>query len=202
MISPTDWSPAEIGPRNDLLLGLDLLGQLRECSATAATAASIPRFRARVRTGGHVCADLAAPAPGARTSPSSAVTGTSSVFFATSLTISRRSSRNGSSSSISLAMLTPSFVMVGAPTSSRADIAALGAERHLYARRRGHSFPLEAAARLFVERDILAIRRCPPDRFAAARIARPPPRFHLFGRGGKPATTGRRAPAQTDDRWP
>ena len=92
------------------------LAFLRSCSVNAATALSIPRRRLM---GSAPAATLRSPSRTmacARTTdvvvPSPA---TSSVFLATSLTSSAPIFSNGSSSSISFAIETPSFVMVGAP---------------------------------------------------------------------------------------
>ena len=84
--------------------------------STAATAFSMPRLRL---IGSAPAATLRRPS---RTSAWASTTevvvpspATSSVFLATSLTSSAPIFSYGSSSSISLAMETPSFVMVGAP---------------------------------------------------------------------------------------
>ncbi len=82
----------------------------------AATAASMPRLRliglAPAVTLRRPSRTIAWASTVAVVVPSPA---TSSVFLATSLTSSAPIFSYGSSSSISLAMLTPSFVMVGAP---------------------------------------------------------------------------------------
>jgi len=95
---------------------------------------------------------------------------TSSVFLATSLTSSAPIFSYGSSSSISLAMLTPSLVMVGAP--------------HFFSsttlRPLGPRVTFTASASWFMPRSrprrasssnaiILAIRRCPPGHSRATR---------------------------------
>src|SRR5207248_5134036 len=99
---------------------------------------------------------------------------TSSVFLATSLTSSAPIFSYGSSSSISLAMLTPSLVMVGAP--------------HFFSsttlRPLGPSVTFTASARVFMPRSrprrasssnaiILAIRRCPPGHLLTHGLHRP-----------------------------
>src|SRR4051794_3750948 len=119
------------------------LAVFSSCWETASTAFSIPRLSA---IGFAPAATLRRPS---RTSawastvavvvPSPAM---SSVFLATSLTSSAPIFSQGSSSSISLAMLTPSLVMVGAP--------------HFFSRTtlrpRGPSVTLTASARVFMPR--------------------------------------------------
>jgi hypothetical protein len=83
---------------------------------TDSTAFSMPFFRA---IGLAPAATLRRPSRTSAWASTVAVVvpspATSSVFFATSLTSSAPIFSHGSSSSISLAMLTPSLVMVGAP---------------------------------------------------------------------------------------
>ena len=119
------------------------LADFSSASETASTAFSMPRLSA---IGLAPAATLRRPS---RTSawantvavvvPSPAM---SSVFLATSLTSSAPIFSQGSSSSISLAMLTPSLVMVGAP--------------HFFSsttlRPRGPSVTLTASARVFMPR--------------------------------------------------
>ena len=121
MISPTVVSAAEIEAVAAICSLVSMsMAMFDSCSETAMTAASMPRLRP---IGFAPAATLRRPSltiAWARTVavvvPSPA---TSSVFLATSLTSSAPIFSYGSSSSISLAMLTPSLVMVGAPTSSR-----------------------------------------------------------------------------------
>src|SRR5664280_1434667 len=86
------------------------------CAATASTAFSIPRFRP---SGLAPAATLRRPSRTRAWASTVAVVvpspATSSVFLATSLTSSAPIFSKGSSSSISLAMETPSLVIVGAP---------------------------------------------------------------------------------------
>ena len=98
------------------------------CSDTASTAASMPRLRpiglAPAATLRRPSRTMAWASTVAVVVPSPA---TSSVFLATSLTSSAPIFSYGSSSSISLAMLTPSLVMVGAPHFfSRTTLRPLG----------------------------------------------------------------------------
>ena len=80
----------------------------------------------------------------------------SSVFLATSLTSSAPIFSHGSSSSISLAIDTPSLVMVGAPHFfSRTTLRPRGPERHLDGVGEDVHAALEPAARLLVESDHL-----------------------------------------------
>src|SRR5450759_751663 len=117
IMPPMALSPAEIEAVEAICsLVSTSLEALDRSSQTASTAASMPFFRP---IGLAPAATLRRPS---RTSawarmvavvvPSPA---TSLVFFATSLTSSAPIFSYGSSSSISLAMLTPSLVMVGAP---------------------------------------------------------------------------------------
>src|SRR6266540_3720526 len=117
MISPTVVSAAEI----DAVAAICSLvstsrAWLPSASVTAATACSMPRLSA---IGFAPAATLRSPCRTRAWARTVAVVvpspATSSVFFATSLTSSAPSFWYGSSSSISLAMLTPSLVMVGAP---------------------------------------------------------------------------------------
>ena len=165
MISPTVVSPAEMEAVEAICsLVSTSLASLASSSATAATAASMPRLRA---IGFAPAATLRRPSRTSAWARTVAVVvpspATSSVFLATSLTSSAPIFSYGSSSSISLAMLTPSLVMVGAP--------------HFFSsttlRPLGPSVTLTASARTFMPRSrprrasssnaiILAIRRCPP----------------------------------------
>ena len=133
------------------------LAVLSSCWETASTAFSMPRLSA---IGFAPAATLRRPS---RTSawastvavvvPSPAM---SSVFLATSLTSSAPIFSHGSSSSISLAIDTPSLVMVGAPHFfSRTTLRPRGPERHLDGVGEGVHAALEPAARLLVERDHL-----------------------------------------------
>src|SRR5665647_2690794 len=135
-------------------------------SETAATACSMPRLSA---IGFAPAATLRRPSRTIAWARTVAVVvpspATSSVFLATSLTSSAPIFSYGSSSSISLAMLTPSLVMVGAP--------------HFFSRTTlrpfGPRVTLTASARMFIPRSrprrassskamILAIRVVPPTR--------------------------------------
>ncbi len=165
MMSPTVESAAEIDAVEAICsLVSTSLEILASSSATAATAASMPRLRA---IGFAPAATLRRPSRTRAWARTVAVVvpspATSSVFLATSLTSSAPIFSYGSSSSISLAMLTPSLVMVGAP--------------HFFSsttlRPFGPSVTLTASARMFMPRSrprrasssnaiILAIRRCPP----------------------------------------
>jgi hypothetical protein len=141
----------------DLLLGLHVLGEVGELLRHGATAASMPRFRA---IGFAPAATLRRPSRTSAWARTVAVVvpspATSSVFFATSLTSSAPIFSYGSSSSISLAMLTPSLVMVGAPHFfSRTTLRPLGPSVTLTAVGEDVHAPLETAARLLVERDNL-----------------------------------------------
>src|SRR6185436_6670817 len=117
MISPTVGSPAEMEAVEAICsLVSTSLASLASSSATAATAASMPRLSA---IGFAPAATLRSPSRTSAWARTVAVVvpspATSSVFFATSLTNSAPSRSYGSSSSISLAMLTPSLVIVGTP---------------------------------------------------------------------------------------
>src|SRR5919107_5097399 len=144
MSSPIEVSAAEIDAVAAICsLVSTSLADFSRASATASTAFSMPRFSA---IGLAPAATLRRPS---RTSawastvavvvPSPAM---SSVFFATSLTSSAPIFSHGSSSSISLAIDTPSLVMVGAP--------------HFFSRTtlrpRGPSVTLTASARVFMPR--------------------------------------------------
>ena len=124
---------------------------------TASTAFSMPRLRA---IGLAPAATLRRPSRTSAWASTVAVVvpspATSSVFLATSLTSSAPIFSYGSSSSISLAMDTPSLVMVGAPHFfSRTTLRPLRAERHLDGVGEGVHAALETAAGLLVERDDL-----------------------------------------------
>ena len=117
MISPTPASAAEI----DAVAAICSLVSTScawwaSASSTAATACSMPRLSA---IGFAPAATLRSPSRTSAWARTVAVVvpspATSSVFFATSLTSSAPSFSYGSSSSISLAMLTPSLVIVGTP---------------------------------------------------------------------------------------
>ena len=156
MISPTVVSAAEIDAVEAICsLVSTSLASLASSSATAATAASMPRLRA---IGLAPAATLRRPSRTSAWARTVAVVvpspATSSVFLATSLTSSAPIFSYGSSSSISLAMLTPSLVMVGAPHFfSSTTLRPLGPERHLDGVGEDVHAPLEAAAGLLVERD-------------------------------------------------
>src|SRR6218665_916890 len=117
MISPICGSAAEIEAVAAISSFVSTsFASLSNSSETATTAFSIPRFR---EIGSAPAATLRRPS---RTSAWASTTevvvpspAKSSVFFATSLTSSAPIFSYGSSSSISLAMDTPSFVIVGAP---------------------------------------------------------------------------------------
>ena len=100
----------------DLLLGLDVLGHAEQLLGDRATAVSMPRLRL---IGFAPAATLRRPSRTMAWARTVAVVvpspATSSVFLATSLTSSAPIFSYGSSSSISLAMVTPSLVIVGAP---------------------------------------------------------------------------------------
>ena len=159
------------------------LAVLSSCWETASTAFSMPRLSA---IGFAPAATLRRPS---RTSawastvavvvPSPAM---SSVFLATSLTSSAPIFSHGSSSSISLAIDTPSLVMVGAPHFfSRTTLRPLRAERHLDGVGEGVHAALEPAARLLVERDHLRHRDVLPELVQGSRHRRPRPEPDLTG---------------------
>ena len=168
MISPIcGVSGGDRGGRGDLLLGLDVLGHARAAArTTASTAFSMPRLSA---IGFAPAATLRRPSRTMAWARTVAVVvpspATSSVFLATSLTSSAPIFSYGSSSSISLAMDTPSLVMVGAPHFfSRTTLRPLGPR-----------VTLTASASVFMPRSrprrasssnamILAIRVVPPTR--------------------------------------
>ena len=117
MISPIALSPAEI----DAVAAICSLVStgtaiFRRAWMTASDALSMPRLRL---IGSAPAATLRRPSLTSAWARTVAVVvpspATSSVFFATSLTSSAPIFSNGSESSISLAMETPSLVMVGAP---------------------------------------------------------------------------------------
>ena len=165
MSSPIEVSAAEIEAVAAIWsLVSTSLAVFSSCCETASTAFSMPRLSA---IGFAPAATLRRPS---RTSawastvavvvPSPAM---SSVFLATSLTSSAPIFSHGSSSSISLAIDTPSLVMVGAPHFfSRTTLRPLGP-----------SVTLTASARVFMPRSsprrasssnaiIFAIGWCPP----------------------------------------
>ena len=81
---------------------------------------------------------------------------TSSVFLATSLASSAPIFSHGSSSSISLAMETPSLVMVGAPNAlPMTTLRPRGAQRHLHGVGQPVHSAFEAAPRALIKRDHL-----------------------------------------------
>ena len=109
---------------------------------------------------------------------------TSSVFLATSLTSSAPIFSYGSSSSISLAMDTPSLVIVGAPHFfSRTTLRPLGPSVTLTASASGVHAPLEAAAGLLVESNQLC-------HVASDSL----PARVVYGPASAPATDGPPAP--------
>src|SRR5690349_23219239 len=117
MISPTVGSPAEIEAVEAICsLVSTSLEMLASSSATAATAASMPRLRA---IGLAPAATLRSPSRTSAWARTVAVVvpspATSLVLVATSLTSCAPRFSYGSSSSTSRAMVTPSLVMVGAP---------------------------------------------------------------------------------------
>src|SRR3954453_7390883 len=175
--SPMVGSAAEIEAVAAIcsLVSTSLAG-FSSCWETASTAFSIPRLSA---IGFAPAATLRRPSRTSAWASTVAVVvpspATSSVFFATSLTSSAPIFSHGSSGSISLAMLTPSLVMVGAP--------------HFFSRTTlrpfGPRVTLTASARVFMPRSrprrassskaiILAMWRCPPcvDRCTAGFGAR------------------------------
>ena len=123
------WSPAEM-PAVAAICSLvsTSLALLSSVSVIFSTAFSMPRFRA---SGLAPAATLRRPSRTSAWASTVAVVvpspATSSVFLATSLTSSAPIFSYGSSSSISLAMDTPSLVMVGAPHFfSRTTLRPLG----------------------------------------------------------------------------
>src|SRR6266508_2339136 len=117
IISPMAVSPAEIEAVEAICsLVSTSFASLLSSSLTRSTADSMPRFR---DIGLAPATTLRRPSRTSAWARTVAVVvpspATSSVFFATSLTSSAPIFSYGSSSSISLAMLTPSLVMVGAP---------------------------------------------------------------------------------------
>ena len=141
MRSPICWSPAEIEAVAAISSLVSIsLAEARSSAVTASTAFSMPRLRL---SGSAPAATLRRPSFTSAWARTVAVVvpspATSSVFLATSLTSSAPIFSNGSSSSISLAMETPSLVIVGAP--------------HFFSRTtlrpRGPSVTLTASARMF-----------------------------------------------------
>ncbi len=141
MSSPISVSAAEIDAVA-AICSLDSTSLAEDSSSAvmAATAFSMPFFR---EIGSAPAATLRRPSRTSAWARTVAVVvpspATSSVFLATSLTSSAPIFSNGSSSSISLAIETPSFVMVGAP--------------HFFSsttlRPRGPRVTLTASARMF-----------------------------------------------------
>ena len=129
MISPMLGSPAEMEAVEAICsLVSTSLASLESSSLTRSTAASMPFFRA---IGLAPAATLRRPSRTSAWASTVAVVvpspATSSVFLATSLTSSAPIFSYGSSSSISLAMDTPSLVIVGAPHFfSRTTLRPLG----------------------------------------------------------------------------
>ena len=98
---------------------------------------------------------------------------TSLVFVATSLTSWAPMFSNGSSSSTSLAIETPSLVIVGAPHFlSRTTLRPTRAERHLDRVGELVDARLEGAARLFVELEDLGHRAQPSTMARTSRLER------------------------------
>src|SRR5450631_3879382 len=196
---------------------------LSSSSETAATACSMPRLRA---IGLAPAATLRRPSRTIAWASTVAVVvpspATSSVFLATSLTSSAPIFSYGSSSSISLAMLTPSLVMVGAP--------------HFFSRTTlrpfGPRVTLTASARMFIPRSrprrassskamILAIRVVPPTRNGwvtgwrprrtdrirrapFARVLQPSPdsrNYHSHGESANPMISTRPPRVQMPDQY-
>src|ERR1700684_566965 len=117
IISPMAGSPAEMDAVEAICsLVSTSLASCDSCSLTASTAASMPRLS---DIGLAPAATLRRPSRTSAWASTVAVVvpspATSSVFLATSLTSSAPIFSHGSSSSISLAMDTPSLVIVGAP---------------------------------------------------------------------------------------
>ncbi len=117
IISPIAGSAAEIDAVEAICSRVSTsFASANSAAETLATAASMPRFSA---IGLAPAATLRRPSRTSAWASTVAVVvpspATSSVFFATSLTSSAPIFSYGSSSSISLAMLTPSLVIVGAP---------------------------------------------------------------------------------------
>src|SRR5215468_647034 len=117
IISPIAVSPAEMDAVEAICsLVSTSLASLDRSSLTRSTAASMPRLS---DIGLAPAATLRRPSRTSACASTVAVVvpspATSSVFFATSLTSSAPIFSHGSSSSISLAMDTPSLVIVGAP---------------------------------------------------------------------------------------
>ena len=133
--APISGSAAEM-PATWAICSLDStsLERSRSDASAASTAASMPFFSdiglAPAATFFRPSRTMAQARTVAVVVPSPA---TSSVFLATSLTSSAPSFSKGSSSSISLAIETPSLVIVGAPHFfSKHDVAALRAEGDAY----------------------------------------------------------------------
>ena len=198
--SPIEGSPAEM-PAVAAICSLvsTSLADFSSVSVTFSTAFSMPRFRP---SGFAPAATLRSPSRTSACASTVAVVvpspATSSVFLATSLTSSAPIFSYGSSRSISLAMDTPSLVIVGAPHFfSRTTLRPLGPNVTLTASARAVEAPLEAATGLFVVRNHLghcevippvrgvigatACRVDPPASFGAgcsARDGRPRLRSH------------------------
>ncbi|GAA5772735.1 hypothetical protein Aros01_09292 [Streptosporangium roseum] len=129
IISPICGSPAEMEAVEAICAFVSTsLASLESSSETRSTAASMPFFR---DIGLAPAATLRRPSRTRAWASTVAVVvpspATSSVFLATSLTSSAPIFSHGSSSSISLAMETPSLVIVGAPHFfSRTTLRPLG----------------------------------------------------------------------------
>ena len=168
------------------------LAMASSSAATFSTAVSMPRFRA---IGLAPAATLRRPSRTRAWASTVAVVvpspATSSVFLATSLTSSAPIFSYGSSSSISLAIETPSLVMVGAPHFfSSTTLRPARAERHLDGVGELVHAPLETAAGLLVERDDLA-----PFRYSPPTSVDMPGRADARdGRGGMPLSPVRLDP--------
>ena len=144
MTSPTVASAAEIDAVAAICSRVSTgCAWLPRASVTAATADSIPRLSA---IGLAPAATLRNPSRTRACARTVAVVvpspATSSVFFATSLTSSAPSFSYGSSNSMSLAMLTPSLVIVGEP-----HFASSTTLRPL-----GPNVTLTVSARMFIPR--------------------------------------------------
>src|SRR5674476_181592 len=224
LISPILRSAAEIEAVAAICsLVSTSLAMLSSSSETAATACSMPRLSA---IGFAPAATLRRPSRTMAWARTVAVVvpspATSSVFLATSLTSSAPIFSYGSSSSISLAMLTPSLVMVGAP--------------HFFSRTTlrpfGPRVTLTASARMFIPRSrprrassskamSLAIRVVPPTRSGCvtgwcprrtdriwrapfARVLGPSPNsqdYHSHGESANPMISTRPPRVQMQDKY-
>src|SRR4029450_3744725 len=181
MISPIWVSAAEIeAVEATCSLVSTSLASLDSSSLTPSTAASMPRLS---NLGFAPAATLRRPSRTSACASTVAVVvpspATSSVFFATSLTSSAPIFSNGSSSSISLAMLTPSLVIVGAP--------------HFFSsttlRPLGPRVTFTASARVFIPRS--RPRRASSSNEISLGILRESSRVEWFTDGPMPATDDR-----------